>query len=235
VSVLCVIPARGGSKRIGRKNVRDFAGEPMLAHALTAVLQSEAFDTVHVSTEDEEISAVAAKYGAPPDFARPASLGDDHTPIRDVVKAAVAEYAARGRMFDTVALVYATAVLIEADDLRAALQAFAAAPENPLLSVVDAGTPLERLMVEEGGVLRPVSPGQFANRSQDLSAAYRDAGAFAVFSAETLRADTDGAQALAFRPFLLPRWKGVDIDTEEDWRFAEIIKAGLAAVSGEFS
>jgi len=83
--------------------------------------------------------------------------------------------------------------------------------------------------------LRPVSPGQFANRSQDLSAAYRDAGAFAVFSAETLRADTDGAQALAFRPFLLPRWKGVDIDTEEDWRFAEIIKAGLAAVSGEFS
>ncbi|MGX6647212.1 acylneuraminate cytidylyltransferase family protein [Maricaulaceae bacterium MS644] len=234
MSVLCVIPARGGSKRILRKNVRDFAGEPMLVHALTAALQSEAFDTVHVSTEDDEIAAVAAKYGAPPDFARPASLGDDHTPIRDVVKAVLAEYAARGRMFDTVALVYATAVLIEADDLRVALKAFAAAPQNPLLSVVDAGTP-ERLMVEEGGILHPVSSDRFANRSQDLSSAYRDAGAFAIFSAETLRADTDGTQALAFRPFLLPRWKGVDIDTEEDWRFAEIIKAGLAAVSGEFS
>ncbi|MGJ3232187.1 MAG: cytidylyltransferase domain-containing protein [Oceanicaulis sp.] len=233
MSALCVIPARGGSKRIARKNARDFAGKPMLAHALGAALASGVFDTVHVSTEDKEIAAIAAAYGAAPDFARPADLADDHTPIRDVVKAVLAEYARRGRAFDTVALVYATAVLIEAEDLRAALRAFEADPARPLLSVVEAGTPLERLMVEEGGALKPALPERFANRTQDLTPAYRDAGAFGFFASETLRADTDGAAALAFRPFVLPLFKGVDIDTEDDWRFAEIIKAGRAALSGE--
>lgn len=233
MTALCVIPARGGSKRIARKNVRSFAGRPMLAHPLTAALRSGVFDTVHVSTEDDEIAAVAADFGAPPDFSRPAGLADDHTPIRDVVKAVAAEYAARGRTFDTVALVYATAVMIEAEDLAAALSAFAADSARPLLAVVEAGAPLERLMVEQGGALAPALPERFANRTQDLTPAYRDAGAFAMFSGETLRADRDGAAALAFRPFPLPPYKGVDIDTEDDWRFAEIIKAGIAALSGD--
>lgn len=233
MTALCVIPARGGSKRIGRKNVRAFAGRPMLAHALTAALRSGVFDTVHVSTDDDEIAAVAAACGAPPDFVRPAGLADDHTPIRDVVKAVLAEYEAQGRGFDTVALVYATAVLIEAGDLAAARSAFAADPARPLLAVAEAGAPLERLMLAEGGVLRPALPERFAGRTQDLTPAYRDAGAFAFFTSDMLRADGDGAAALAFRPFALPVYKGVDIDTEEDWRFAEIIKAGLAAVSGD--
>ncbi|MEQ8434716.1 MAG: NTP transferase domain-containing protein [Oceanicaulis sp.] len=233
MSVLCVIPARGGSKRIARKNVRAFAGEPMLAHALGAALHSGVFCEVHVSTEDDEIAAVAARYGAPPAFRRCETLADDHTPIRDVVKAVLAEYARGGRDFDAVALVYATAVLIEPSDLAAAFKAFRADPARPLLSVVEAGTPLERLLVEEAGVLKPALPDRFANRTQDLTPAYRDAGAFAFFASEALRADTDGAAALGFRPFVLPRFKAMDIDTEDDWRFAQIIKAGLAAVSGD--
>lgn len=233
MSALCVIPARGGSKRIARKNVRDFAGRPMLVHALTAALESGVFDHVHVSTEDEEIAAVAAAAGAAPAFRRTPALADDHTPIRDVVRDDMARFTMNGRRFDIIFLVYATAVLIEPDDLRAALEAFAQDPDKPLLSVVEAGTPLERLMVDKGGVLHPALPERFANRTQDLTQAYRDAGAFAVFSAATLEADTDGAQALEFRPFVLPRWKGVDIDTEDDWRFAELIKAGLSATKGE--
>ena len=229
MSVLCVIPARGGSKRIARKNVRDFAGKPMLAHALGAALESGVFAEIHVSTEDNEIAKAASEHGAPPAFRRPAELADDHTPIRDVVKAVLAEYARRGRHFETVVLVYATAVLIEPADLAAALDAFRAEPARPLLSVVEAGAPLERLMVDDGGVLKPAVPDRFANRTQDLTPAYRDAGALAIFASETLRTDTDGAAAMAFRPYVLPRFKGVDIDTEEDWRFAEIIKAGLAA------
>lgn len=230
MSTLCVIPARGGSKRIKRKNVREFAGQPMLTHALTTALESGVFDHVHVSTEDDEIAAVAAAAGAAPIFRRDSILSGDHTPIREVVRTELARFTKEGRVFDTVALVYATAVLIEVDDLKRAFAAFAENPAKPLLAVVDAGAPLERLMVNNAGVLRPALPEQFANRTQDLTPAYRDAGAFCLFSAAMLEADNDGLQALYFRPFFLPRWKGVDIDTEDDWRFAELIKAGLAAL-----
>lgn len=230
MSTLCIIPARGGSKRIKRKNVRDFAGKPMLTHALTTALESGLFDHVHVSTEDDEIAAVAAAAGAVPTFKRDTALSGDHTPIRDVLRAELARFANEGSVFDIVVLLYATAVLVEVDDLKRAFAAFAENPEKPLLSVVDAGAPLERLMVNSAGVLRPVSPEQFSNRSQDLTPAYRDAGTFSFFSSEILKADEDGPHTLEFRPFLLPLWKGVDIDTEDDWRCAELLKAGLSTI-----
>lgn len=232
MSRLCIIPARGGSKRIPGKNVRDFAGRPMLTHALTAAQESGLFDHIHVSTDDDKIAQVAAAAGSPPLFRRDPALADDHTPIRDVVTTDLARLTTKKGSFNTIALIYATAVLIEAQDLIEAMKAFEEQADKPLLSVVDVGTPLERQMVEKGGLLRPALPERFANRSQDLTPAYRDAGGFAIYSAATLEADTDGAQALDFRPFVLPRWKGVDIDTEEDWRFAELIKAGLTALEG---
>ena len=239
MSRLCVIPARGGSKRIPGKNVRDFAGRPMLTHALKAAQDSGLFDHIHVSTDDDKIAGVAAAAGAPPVFMRDPALADDHTPIREVVTSELTRFTSgQGGLtsmagpFTTIALVYATAVLIEAHDLREAMKAFEEQPCKPLLAVVDSGAPLERLMVEDGGILQPAIPARYANRTQDLTPAWRDAGAFAIFSAETLQADADGAQALAFRPFALPRWKGVDIDTEDDWRFAELIKAGLSALEG---
>lgn len=239
MSRLCVIPARGGSKRIPGKNVRDFAGRPMLTHALKAAMESGVFDHVHVSTDDDRIAEAAASAGAPPLFRRDSALADDHTPIRDVVTSDLARFTAgeggfisKAGPFTAIALVYATAVLIEAEDLVQAMKAFEDQPDKPLLAVVDVGTPLERQWVDRGGLLRPALPENFASRTQDLTPAYRDAGAFAFFSAATLEADRDGAAALDFRPFVLPRWKGVDIDTEEDWRFAELIKAGLTALEG---
>ncbi|MCR9130769.1 MAG: pseudaminic acid cytidylyltransferase [Alphaproteobacteria bacterium] len=239
MSRLCVIPARGGSKRIPGKNVRDFAGRPMLTHALKAAQDSRLFDHIHVSTDDDQIADAAAAAGAPPVFLRDPALADDHTPIRDVVTSDLARFTSgeggvisRTGPFTSITLVYATAVLIEAGDLVEAIKVYEKQPDRPLLAVVDVGAPLERLMEDRQGVLRPALPDQFANRTQDLTRAYRDAGAFAIYSAATLEADRDGAAALEFRPFVLPRWKGVDIDTEEDWRFAELIKAGLTALEG---
>lgn len=233
MSTLCVIPARGGSKRIARKNIRPFAGRPLLTYPLKVALNSGVFDHVHVSTEDEEIAAVAADAGARPDFLRDKALADDHTPIRDVVRAELDAFAARGRRFDTVMLIYATATTLEITDMTASLTAFSADPSRPLLAVAPAPAPLERFLTIQDGVLLPaLAEERFAGRTQDLTPVYRDAGAFAIYAADTLRADAGGAAAMAFRPYVLPAWKAVDIDTEEDWRHAEIIAAGLNALGG---
>ncbi len=234
MSVLCVIPARGGSKRIPRKNVRDFAGKPMLAHGLEAALQSGVFDRVHVSTDDDEIASVARQFGAAPGFLRAPELADDYTPIRDVVRRDLEVFEERGDRFDSVALLYATAPLLDADDIRGAYEAFCAAADTPLLAVCPSETPLERFMAVRDGILVPALPAdRFANRTQDLTTVYRDAGALGFYSAETLKADTDGAAPMAFRPFVLPAFKAIDIDTEDDWRHAEIIKAGLTVTGGK--
>lgn len=233
MSALCVIPARGGSKRIPRKNVREFAGKPMLAHALEAALESGVFDRVHVSTDDPEIAEIAARYGATPAFLRDPDLADDYTPIRDVVRTDWRRLAHEGERFDDIALIYATAALLDAETVRTAFKIYLEKRNTPLLTVVPAGTPLERFMKIEGDALTPALPAdRFANRTQDLTPVYRDAGAMGVFSAETLAADKDGATALAFRPYVLPAFRAIDIDTEDDWHHAEIIKAGLAATGG---
>ena len=231
MSVLCIIPARGGSKRIARKNVRDFAGRPMFAHALNAAQRSGVFDHIHVSTEDDEISKLASEYGAPPSFPRDPQFADDVTPIRDVVRRDVEEFARRGRAFDIVVLIYATVPLLEPDQISKALSVFLQDTSCPLLAVAPGSTVLERFMAIKGDRLVPaVSADRFARRTQDLTPVYRDAGAFAIYAAETLRADTDGAAAMDFRPFVLPAHQAIDIDTEEDWRHAELIAAGLAAL-----
>ncbi len=233
MSALCVIPARGGSKRVPRKNVRDFAGRPMLSHALEAALESGVFERVHVSTDDPEIVDIATRYGATPAFLRDPDLADDYTPIRDVVRTDWQRLANEGERFDDIALIYATAALLDAETVRTAFKTYLENRNTPLLAVVPAGTPLERFMKIEGDALTPALPAdRFANRTQDLTPVYRDAGTMGVFSAETLAVDTDGATALAFRPYVLPAFRAVDIDTEDDWRHAEIIKAGLAATGG---
>lgn len=228
---LAVIPARGGSKRVPRKNIRTFAGKPAFTHVLAAAAESESFDVIHVSTDDEEIAQAAALAGFPPGFDRDATLADDYAPIRDVVSWTVREYAQRGEMFETVALLYATAFFLTPEILQTACTAFESGDRTkPLLGVVDVGTPLEKLFVEdEADLLRTVDEARFGERTQDLTPAFRDAGAFTLFDAATLAEDREGKRALRFRPFRLPPWTGLDIDTEEDWEFAERLKTALDA------
>lgn len=222
---IAIIPARGGSKRIPCKNIRPFAGQPALTHILNAAEATSLFDIIHVSTDDPEIAAVAGAAGHPPEFLRDPSIADDFAPIRAVASWTLREYASRGQGFETAALLYATAFLVEPDDIAGAVADFETHRTHPLLAVAEIGSPIEKLFVEKDGLLQTADEAKFGARTQDLTPAYRDAGAFAVFSAPTLMAETDGAAPLHFRPFRLDRLKAIDIDTEDDWALAERLHA----------
>jgi pseudaminic acid cytidylyltransferase len=233
---LAIIPARGGSKRIPNKNIRDFCGQPMITHVLSAARASGLFTTVHVSTESESIRDVAAQFGFPPDFPRPAELADDHTPIMPVLRYAAQEYANRGVHFDEVWLLMACAPLIDAKDLSTAATLFQqAGSEQPLLAVSEYPAPIEWAFSRgENGALTPVQAGMFAVRSQDLEKRYFDAGSFAVFPASRVLESQGAGSDSGFIGYVLPKGKAIDIDDEQDWQLAEAVyrvKAARAAAT----
>ncbi|MBC2770582.1 cytidylyltransferase domain-containing protein [Pusillimonas minor] len=231
---LAIIPARGGSKRIPNKNIRDFCGQPMITHVLGVARASGLFAKVHVSTESESIRDVAAQFGFPPDFPRPAELADDHTPIMPVLRHAAQEYAKRGERFDEVWLLMACAPLIHAKDLSSAASLFQqAGSEQPLLAVSEYPAPIEWAFSRgENGALTPVQAGMFAVRSQDLEKRYFDAGSFAVFPASRVLESQGAGSDSGFIGYVLPKGTAIDIDDEQDWQLAEAIyrvKAARAA------
>lgn len=222
---LAIVPARGGSKRIPNKNIRDFCGQPMITHVLGAARASGLFSKVHVSTESENIRDVAAQFGFAPDFPRPAELADDHTPIMPVLRHTAQEYAKRGEHFDEVWLLMACAPLIDAKDLVSAATLFQqAGSEQPLLAVSEYPAPIEWAFSRgEDGTLTPVQAGMFAVSSQDLEKRYFDAGSFAVFpSMRVLESEGAGSDS-GFIGYPLPKGTAIDIDDEQDWRLAEAI------------
>lgn len=215
------MPARGGSKRIPGKNIVPFCGAPLMAHALRAAAASGLFSTIHVSTEDPAIAAVAAAEGFPPAFARDPALADDHTPLLpDVLAWVVEAFAARGERFDSITLVMPTAPLIEAADLVAAHALFEShGGARPVLAVSTFPCPIEWAMRRgDDGTMTPVQPGAASIRSQDLPEAWYDSGTFLILPPEAL---APSAPPPAWLGFPLPRWKAVDIDTPEDLAFAE--------------
>lgn len=225
VSRLAVIPARGGSKRIKNKNVRDFCGKPMIGHILDSARASGLFETIHVSTESPEIAGVAAACGFPPDFMRPTALADDHTPIMPVLRYVTEEYRRRGKAFDEVWLLMACAPLVTVADLIGAGKLFAeAGGGNPVLAVSAFPVPVEWAYDRKpDGMLVPTQPGMFAVRSQDLKTRYYDTGSFAVFpGADVLAAEGAGSDE-GFLGYVLPKGAAIDIDEEEDWIFTEAI------------
>jgi N-acylneuraminate cytidylyltransferase len=219
---LAVIPARGGSKRIPRKNIVPFCGAPLMAHALRAAMASSLFDTIHVSTDDDEIAAVAAAHGLAPAFPRPASLADDHATLADVLRFAAARFADGGTHFASVTVLMPTAPLVLAEDLVAAHALFdAAGGEQPVLAVTRFPVPVEwAFRRDAAGRLTPVEPGKDQLRSQDLAEAWYDAGAFAIHPAVSL---APGAVAQPWLGHPLPRERAVDIDTPEDLAFAALL------------
>jgi pseudaminic acid cytidylyltransferase len=231
---LAIIPARGGSKRIPNKNIRDFCGQPMITHVLGAARASGLFTKVHVSTESESIRDVAAQFGFAPDFPRPAELADDHTPIMPVLRHAAQEYVKRGEDFDEVWLLMACAPLVDAKDLSSAATLFQqAGSEQPLLAVSEYPAPIEWAFSRgENGALTPVQAGKFAVRSQDLEKRYFDAGSFAVFPASRVLESQGAGSDSGFIGYVLPKGTAIDIDDEQDWQLAEAIyrvKAARAA------
>lgn len=222
-SRIAIIPARGGSKRIRNKNVRDFCGKPMIAHILQAARTSGLFDVIHVSTESADIRKTVEQLGFHVDFMRPAELADDHTPIMPVLKYVTDTYTAKGQQFDQVWMLMACAPLIDAHDLQQAAALFdRAGGHDPLLAVSEYHTPIEwALSRSEDGKLTPLQAGMFAVRSQDLGKKYFDAGAFAAFPAATVRASQGTGSDSGFVGYVLPKGRAIDIDDEADWALAE--------------
>ena len=220
---LAIIPARGGSKRIVNKNIRDFCGKPMIAHILEAANKSGLFDEIHVSTEAADIAETATRLGHPPAFARPAAFADDHTPVMPVLKYVTETYRDLGREFDQVCLLMACSPLIEPGDLIGAAAVFdCQSASRSVISVAPLPVPVEWVFdMGDDHVLVPVTPGAFAIRSQDLAVRYYDTGSFVFFAAETVLNASGAGSDTNYLGYVLSPEKAIDIDDENDWQFAE--------------
>ncbi|RJX80610.1 pseudaminic acid cytidylyltransferase [Pseudomonas sp. LS-2] len=227
MNAVAIIPARGGSQRIPRKNLKLFNGEPMIVGSIRTALASGLFERVVVSTDDEEIAQVARSHGAQVPFMRPAALADAYTGTAAVIEHAIG---ALDRRYDYTCCIYATAPLLQARFLRQGLQALQAAPDKSYaFSVCGFGFPVQRaLLINDDGSLRSMHPEYRTVRSQDLPAAYQDAGQFYWGRSEAwLRGDVIFSELSL--PVVLPRHLVQDIDNEEDWLRAEYLYAALKA------
>lgn len=229
---LCVIPARGGSKRIPRKNIRDFCGKPILAYSIAAAQESGLFDRVMVSTDDAEIAEVARAHGADIPFMRPSELADDHTGTNAVVRQAIEWHRQQGMAIDYACCLYATAPFVTAQDLRAAYQMLADSGKAFVFSVARFAYPIQRaLRLLPEGVVEMFQLEHRLTRSQDLEPAYHDAGQFYWGRAQAFLDElpTFAPHALAY---VLPAHRVQDIDTEEDWHRAELMYRMLQLAGG---
>lgn len=226
---LAVIPARGGSKRIPRKNIKPFCGKPMIAWSIEAALQSGCFDAVVVSTDDAEIAEVARIHGATVPFMRPAELADDHAGTIPVIRHAIEWHQQHGQEPNQVCCIYATAPFVHAEDLQRGLRVLDETGCDYAFSVTSYAFPIQRaIRVTPQGRVEMFHPEHFNTRSQDLEEAFHDAGQFywgqasawlagkPIFSRDTA-------------PVILPRHRVQDIDTPEDWVRAEWMFKALQA------
>jgi pseudaminic acid cytidylyltransferase len=224
---IAVIPARGGSKRIPRKNIRDFCGKPMIAWSIEAAKRSALFDRILVSTDDSEIAAVAAQWGALVPFVRPAELADDFAGTTEVIAHATEWALQQGLSPAAVCCIYATAPLLLAEDLARGLAALQSGNWNYAFSATEFAASIFRAMrrVPEGGV-QMIFPEYFTTRSQDLPAALHDAAQFYWGStAAWLRKARIFSESSV--PVLIPRSRTQDIDCEADWASAEALFLSL--------
>ena len=220
---LAVIPARGGSKRIPRKNLREFCGKPMIVHSIHAARDCALFERIIVSTEDPEIAAVARAHGAEVPFMRPAALADDHTGTLAVMRHAVQACRALQWNVEEVCCLYATAPFVTVQDLRRGLELLQGEGVQYAFSATDFDFAIQRaIRLKAGGAVEPVWPENMARRSQDLEPLYHDAGQFYWGRAEAFATELPIFAAHS-RAVLLPRARVQDIDTPDDWQRAEWI------------
>lgn len=220
---LAVIPARGGSKRIPRKNIKPFAGKPMIAYAIDAALASGQFSTVIVSTDDSEIAEIARQHGAEVPFLRPADLSDDFTPTVPVVAHAIRSMMDLGATPDLVCCIYPGVPMIDAADLGTARECLLSSQAQYAFPVAPFPAAIQRALRRDAttGAAQPFSPQYVNTRTQDLEPAYFDAGQFYWGRRQ---AWLDGLSLHGHgTTVVLPEWRVVDIDTADDWARAEIL------------
>lgn len=218
---LAVIPARGGSKRIPRKNIKLFGGKPMIAWSIEAAIASECFDRIMVSTDDEEIAAIAKSLGAEVPFIRPQALSDDHTGTIPVVAHAIEWQNKQGEIASDVCCIYATAPFLQPNDIVKGYQVLLSSNADYAFSVTSYAFPIQRaIRITNSQRVQMFQPEHFNTRSQDLEDAWHDAGLFYWGHSSAWLAQqplfTDAAA-----PVPMPRYRVQDIDTPEDWERAE--------------
>lgn len=230
---LAVIPARGGSKRIPRKNIKLFCGKPMIAWSIEAALRSGCFDQLVVSTDDVEIAEIAQQYGAQVPFIRPVELSDDYTGTTAVVAHAIGWFVAHGQAPAQVCCLYATAPFVCADDLRRGLSVLTETGSDYAFSVTSYAFPIQRAVrISPAGRIEMINFEHFDSRSQDLEEIYHDAGQFYWGSAEAWQQEKRIFSSAA-APIVLPRHRVQDIDNPEDWIRAEwMFKAQQMQLAG---
>ena len=219
---VAVIPARGGSKRIPRKNIREFQGRPIIAWSILAARAANVFDRVIVSTDDAEIAAVAAKWGAEVPFLRPLEIADDNSGTTSVIAHATHRLMAENPEIEAVCCIYATAPLISALDIQRGLQGLESGEWAYAFSATDFAAPVHRSfrLRPEGGV-EMLFPEHFSSRSQDLPQVFHDAAQF-YWGRPASWMEKKIVFADHSLPILIPRWRVQDIDTPEDWERAEL-------------
>jgi pseudaminic acid cytidylyltransferase len=226
---VAVIPARGGSKRIPRKNIRPFLGIPLLSRTIALLKRCGEFDRIVVSTDDDEIAAIATEAGGEVPFRRPPELANDTAGTIPVINHAIAEIEARGTLVEAVCCVYPAAVLARLEDFRAAWRMLRQFDVDFVFAATTFPYPIQRALRRVGeGRCEMFWPEHMETRSQDLEAAYHDAGQFYLGRREAWVAERPpfGARSMMLE---LPRFRVQDIDTLEDWQRAELMFRMLEA------
>lgn len=220
-NIVGIIPARGGSKRIPRKNIRAFAGQPIIAYSIKAALEAGCFFDVMVSTDDDEISQTAKDFGASVPFLRSEQNSDDYSGIAEVVVEVLDQYEKAGKTFEYFCCLLPTAPFVTSERLLEARDLLFASGAKTVVPVTRFSYPIQRSMkIENGGTLKMFWPENYDKRSQDLEPAYHDVGQFYFGRCDdlrkTMRMFTENTV-----PLIIPEMEVQDIDSEEDWKIAE--------------
>lgn len=224
---LAVIPARGGSKRIPRKNIKNFCGKPIIGWSIEAALQSRCFDRVIVSTDDEEIADIAKKFGAEAPFVRPAELADDYTGTIPVINHAVKWAEEKAGAVEYACCIYATAPFVTAKDIMRGMELIISEDVEYVFSVTHFPYPIQRaIRINESGYVEMINPEYYHRRSQDLTESFHDAGQF-YWGKKSAWLNQRPFFTSKSLPLILPPYRVVDIDTMEDWKRAKVMFLAL--------
>ena len=222
MSAVAIITARGGSKRIPHKNIRDFCGKPIIAYSIEAAIESEIFDEVMVSTDDMKIAEISREYGAVVPFMRSSRTSDDYSSTYDVICEVVSQYSIRGRQFQYICCIYPIAPFITPERLRKANDILKRDKADMVYPVTTFSFPPQRgIVIENDGMARFVAPQYSMCRSQDLERIYHDCGQFYFARTDKLisQGQMIGENA---HPIIVNELEQQDIDNETDWKIAEI-------------
>lgn len=226
--MIAIITARGGSKRIPKKNIKDFCGKPIIAYSIEAALESKLFDEVMVSTDSEEIASVARKYGANVPFMRSEETSNDFATTTDVLEEVFSEYEKRGVSFDLAVCIYPTAPFVTARKLKEAMELMNNEQVDAVTPVVRFSFPPQRAFVIRKGLLEYQYPEYRLTRSQDLESIYHDCGQFYIMKVDNV-INKKVKQRIV--PYIVSELEVQDIDNEDDWKIAELKYRNMLSVS----